>query len=153
VAKPLIFHAVDNGDGDKKSPSQYNYVKGRTKPNLLGMRRSASYKLTPTPEQLASSFLGQALAAAAGLERGELSFRQLEELIGKRRYGDDLFAFFDSLEPYRRFGDFQGLETLPRPRPLHILIEPHILYGHFRAWLRKQGIDPDKCAAENTVRI
>jgi len=57
---------------------------------------------------------------------------------------DNLRAFFDSLKPHRRLGDFQGLETLPRPRPLELHIEPHILFGHFRAWLRKRGIDPDK---------
>jgi hypothetical protein len=84
------------------------------------MRRSRSYELIPTPEQFANRFLGEALAAAAAVEHGELSCEQLEEIIGERRYEDvhdDLFAFFHSLEPYRRFGDFQGLETLPRPRP------------------------------------
>ena len=110
------------------------------------MRRSESYQLIPTPEELVTTFLAEALAAAAGVERGARSFRKLHELIGERRYGDAhdaLFAWFDSLEPYRHWSDFQGLERLPRPKPLQIFIDPGILYGHFRAWLRKQGLDPD----------
>ena len=72
------------------------------------------------------------------------------KIADERRYrdiNDALSSFFASLKPYRRFGDFQGLETVPRPRPLHMHIEPHILYGHFRAWLRKQEIDPDSFSA------
>jgi hypothetical protein len=72
--------------------------------------------------------------------------RALGKLSADRRHcdiHDDLWSFFDSLKPCRRFGDFQGLTTLPRPRPLEPHIEPHIFYGHFRAWLRKRGIDPE----------
>jgi hypothetical protein len=111
------------------------------------MRRSTSYKLIPTPEQLAKRFLAETLAVLAGIEVGDLSIRELGQLCGEMRYcdaEDNLSAFFASLKRYRRLGDFQGLATLPRPRPLQLHIEPHILYGHFRAWLRKQKIDPDQ---------
>lgn len=110
------------------------------------MRRSKSYRLIPTPEQLAASFLAEALAAAAGVEIAQHSIRELGAVASDERYGDAhdrLFTYFESLKPYRKFGDFQNLATPPRPSPLQILIEPHILYGHFRAWLRKQGLDPD----------
>lgn len=110
------------------------------------MRRSTSYKLIPTPEQLARRFLAEVLAVLAGLE-GELSIHELGELCGETRYcdaEDNLAAFFKSLKRYRRAGDFQGLATLPRPRPLQLHIDPYILYGHFRAWLRKHRIDPNE---------
>jgi hypothetical protein len=71
----------------------------------------------------------------------------LGELCGGTRYcdaEDNLSAFFKPLKRYRQLGDFQGLATLPRPRPLQPHIDPYILYGHFRAWLHKQRIDPDK---------
>ena len=86
------------------------------------------------------------LAVLAGLE-GELSIHELGELCGETRYcdaEDNLAAFFKSLKRYRRAGDFQGLATLPRPRPLQLHIDPYILYGHFRAWLRKHRIDPNE---------
>jgi hypothetical protein len=110
------------------------------------MHRSQSYKLIPQSEQLAARFLAEALAAAAGVEVGECPIRELGEFAADERYGDAhdrLFMYFESLKPYREFGDFQNLAALPRPAPLQILIEPHILYGHFRSWLRKEGIDPD----------
>jgi hypothetical protein len=111
------------------------------------MPRPKSYTLIPTPEQFAERFLAEVLAAAAGVEVGERPIAELGEFAADERHcdaHDALWAYFRSLEPYRRFGDFQGLETMPRPRPLQLHIAPHILHGHFRAWLRKQGIDPDK---------
>jgi hypothetical protein len=91
-------------------------------------------------------FLRETLAAAAGIKRGNLSIAKLGEIAAERRHcdiHDDLWSFFDSLKPYRLFGDFQGLAMLPRPRPLQLHIEPDIFHGHFRAWLRKRGIDPN----------
>ncbi len=114
------------------------------------MRRSQSYKLVPTPEELVPRFFSEALAAAANVAPGEYSFSEMTEIVGDMPYGDvrdALFAYFGTLEPFRQRGDFNGLAELPRPRPFQILIEPHIFYGHFRAWLRKQGIDPDTVAA------
>jgi hypothetical protein len=116
--------------------------------NHQAMRRKKRqrYTLVPTPEQLVIRFLGEAIAAAVGVGPNMFSVAELGTLAADKRYGDlhdALFAYFDSLEPYRKWGDFQMLATLPRPRPLQLLIEPSILYGHFRAWLRKQGINPD----------
>jgi hypothetical protein len=59
---------LDNGDGDRLPLSLYHYDKLRTNSTLQGMRRSQTYKLIPTPEQLAARFLGDVLAAAAGVE-------------------------------------------------------------------------------------
>lgn len=104
------------------------------------MRRSQTYTLIPTPEQLVAGFLGDVLAAAAGVEPGIVSFRELGEFAADERYSDAhdrLFGYFESLKPCRRFGDFQGLATIPLPRPLQLHINPSILHGHFRAWLRK----------------
>jgi hypothetical protein len=120
------------------------------------MRRSQSYKLIPTPEDLVTKFLAEACAAAAGVEPGKFSMEELGKLWGERRYGDaedDLFAFFDSLKPYREFSDFQMLAELRRPRPLRLHIDPSILYGHFRAWLRREGIEPDNIGELGTIAI
>lgn len=57
---------------------------------------------------------------------------------------DALRRYFETLEPYREWGDFQMGRTLERPSELDLLIEPYALYGRFRAWLRKQGINPDE---------
>lgn len=103
-------------------------------------------KATPSPKRLATQFLRETLAAAARVKAGTHSITALGEMGADRRHcdiHDDLRAFFDSLEPYRRTGDFQFLATLRRPRPLELQVEPYAFYGHFRAWLRKRGIDPD----------
>jgi hypothetical protein len=36
-----------------------------------------------------------------------------------------------------------GLRQMPRPKSFQLFVEPGILYGFFRLWLRKQKIDPD----------
>jgi len=114
------------------------------------MRQSQTYTLIPTPEQLAARFLGDVLAAAAGVEPGSLPLRDLGEFAADDRQcdaHDRLFGYFDSLKPYREVGDFRMLAALPWTRTLQLHIDPSILYGHFRAWLRKQGIDPDTIGA------
>jgi hypothetical protein len=81
------------------------------------MRRSQSYKLVPTPEELVARFLSEALAAAANVAPGEYSFSEMTEIVGDKRYGDvhdALFAYFDSLEPFRQWEDFNGLAEMPR---------------------------------------
>jgi hypothetical protein len=111
------------------------------------MCRSLSYKLIPTPEQLVNLFLAEMLAASAGGAVGVHSIREWRRLSGETRYHDaedTLVAFFKSLERYYQPGDFQGLATLPRPRPFQLHLDPYIFYGHFRAWLRTQKIDPDQ---------
>lgn len=96
------------------------------------------------------------LAVSAGVEVGDLSICELGKLCGEMRYcdtEDNLAAFFKSLKRYRRFGDFQRLAPLPRPRPLQLHIDPYILYGHFRAWLRKQKIDPDQIREPGALNL
>jgi hypothetical protein len=36
-----------------------------------------------------------------------------------------------------KWGDFQGDGEIALPSPYRILIEPSILYGYYRAWLRQ----------------
>jgi hypothetical protein len=94
-----------------------------------------------------SLFLRETIAAGVGVKRGRLSIASLGELAVEMRYCDiqsNIDSFFESLIPCRRFGDFQTLASLPRPRPLELHVEPHIFYGHFRAWLRKRKLDPDQ---------
>lgn len=100
-----------------------------------------------TPKRLVSLFLRESIAAAAGAKVGRLSIAKLGELTMEMRYcdiQDNINSFFDSLIPYRRFNDFQTLASLPRPRPLQLLVEPHIFYGHLRSWLRRRGFNPDR---------
>lgn len=95
------------------------------------MRRGAKKtKVQLNSEELVNQFLAEVLSVIASYEHyGEA--------------GAALKQYFASLEPYRQWGDFAMERLLPRPTPLEIFLEPYALYGHFRAWLRKQGIDPD----------
>lgn len=52
-------------------------------------------------------------------------------------------GYFAELRQYQQWGDFQFKDTLQRPRPLELYIDPYTLYGYFRLWLRKHGLDPD----------
>jgi hypothetical protein len=100
--------------------------------------------------KLTQLFLCEVLAACAAVNAARQSRKALSTLAAERRYSDardSLRSFFASLKPYRQFGDFQSLAVLPRPRPLELHVEPSILYGHFRAWLRKRGFDPNTIAA------
>jgi hypothetical protein len=91
-------------------------------------------------------FLNEAISAAVGTEPYKFSLIELGNMAGAERYSDlhdRLFTFFESLKPYREWGDFQMVEELPRPRPLPLLIDPSILYGHFHAWLWDQPGEKD----------
>src|SRR5262249_41215779 len=44
-----------------------------------------------------------------------------------------------ALAPFGRWGDFQGDGEIALPEPYRILVEPSILYGYYRAWLRRYG--------------
>jgi hypothetical protein len=113
------------------------------------MPRTRSLKPIPVANDFSSLFLSELLATAAGVEAAGRSIKTLGKLALNERYcdaRDRIHAYFDSLKPFRRFGDFQGLAILPGPKPLHLHVEPHILHGHFRAWLRKQQLDPDRLA-------
>jgi len=92
---------------------------------------------------LETKFLREVLAAGAGISLGDQTTETLSAIGLETRYDEfreRMRAYFKSLEPYRRFGDFQGLVTLDRPSPLPLHVEPHILHGHFQGWLRKCGI-------------
>jgi hypothetical protein len=75
-------------------------------------------------EELRSRFVAEALAAVGERERFD------EAITALRQY---LYA----LAPFSRWGDFNGEERIALPSPYHILIEPSILYGYYRAWLRR----------------
>jgi hypothetical protein len=51
-------------------------------------------------------------------------------------------GYFDALRPYINHRDFVMEHPLARPHPLQLLVESYKFYGWFRAWVRKQGIDP-----------
>lgn len=109
-------------------------------PSSISMAQSRRQKAIS--KSLQTKFLREVLAAGAGVPRGNQSIETLSAIGLETRYDefrDRLRAYFSALEPYRRFGDFQGLDTLSRPRPLQLHIEPSILHGHFRAWLRGRG--------------
>jgi hypothetical protein len=122
---------VDNTDGDKKSLPLYNYDKGRTATHINCMPRPEKWRLIkPIADELVNAFLAEVLTIVQAHERCSL-------------VADALAQYFASLDPYRRSGDFQMNGTLPPPASLKTFVEPHVFYGHFRAWLRKQGINPD----------
>ena len=90
------------------------------------------YALAPDPEELARRFFGELLAAIAGCD-------------GFSAVGDALRKYFLTLPPHVRIDDFMGVEPLPVPEELelHLIVDGWMLRGHFGAWLRKQGIDPN----------
>lgn len=91
---------------------------------------------------LQTLFLRDVLAAGAGTKVGTQSLESLSILgreLSYSEFRDNLRVYFRSLKPYRKFGDFQGLDELPTPSPLQLFVEPSILQGHFRAWLRRRG--------------
>jgi hypothetical protein len=110
------------------------------------MQRSKLKIAIPSPEELVEKFFGEVLAAAAGVEIGDRSVEELGRIASLKRHPDRreaIHLYLNALKPYQQFADFQGCKSLPRPRPLELHIERSILYGYFRSWLRKQGIDPD----------
>ena len=97
---------------------------------FIGSRDSSGYFLSRYVQSSGSfnakfvtMFLRETLAAAARVKAGNHSITALGEMGADRRHcdiHDDLRTFFDSLKPYRRFGDFQFKAKLPRPRPLQL---------------------------------
>ena len=84
-----------------------------------------SVPATGDTKVLQSRFVGEALAA-----------------IGTREMFDEAVAalreWLYALAPFSRWGDFQGDGEIALPEPYRILIEPSILYGYYRAWLRRE---------------
>lgn len=95
------------------------------------MRRGApQYNVKLTSEGLVNWFLAEVLSVIVSCERYSDA-------------ADALKTYFEFLEQFEQRSDFEMQGTLPRPAPLEIFVEPHALYGSFRAWLRRHGVDPD----------
>src|SRR5712692_7913013 len=116
------------------SPLPYNYVKGRSchapTPHAMLRKKRQEYALAPTREELAVRFLGEVVAAVTSA--GEFSEQSAA-----------LWEYIETLQPHRRMDDYRLDAVMPRPWPLPFLVSEVLLYSCFRAWLRKQGIDPD----------
>lgn len=89
------------------------------------------YRLVPLPEDLATQFHTEAIDAITGFENYADAYDALWR------------GHFEALRAYIQPGDFNLVGELPRPRPLRAFVGPHALCGFFRAWLRKQEMDPD----------
>jgi len=79
-----------------------------------------------TAERLGLQFLDEVQAAIAPFEI----------------YGDAHEALWQNLFRSVRPFDFVADRPLARPHPLQLLVESYIFYAWFRAWVRKQGMDP-----------
>jgi len=66
--------------------------------------------------------------------------------IGQEERFDKVYAAFRewlyALAPFSRWGDFQCDGEIELPWPHRILMEPSILYGYYRAWLRRESLPP-----------
>jgi hypothetical protein len=98
--------------------------------------RAKEFTVKLTSEGLVNWFLAEVLSVIVNYERYSDA-------------ADALRIYFEFLAQFEARGDFQMQETLPRPAPLEMFVEPHALYSRFRAWLRKQGIDPDSVTVSN----
>ena len=85
-----------------------------------------SVPATGDTKVLQSRFVGEALAAIGTRETFAEAVAALREW---------LYA----LAPFSRWGDFQGDGEIALPEPYYILVEPSMLYGYYRAWLRRYG--------------
>ena len=95
------------------------------------MKHTSKPTLVPLPEELATQFLDEVVNVIAPFE-----------IYGSAH--DALWdGYFADLREYAAWGDFNGEEQLPRPKPLPLLVDAHVLFGFFRAWVRKRGIDPN----------
>ena len=74
---------------------------------------------------LRARFIAEAIAAVGDRERFDEAIAALREWLY-------------TLAPFNRWGDFQGDGEIALPEPYRILIEPSILYGYYRAWLRRE---------------
>jgi hypothetical protein len=81
---------------------------------------------TGDTEALRARFVAEAIAAIDPKD----TYRAVYEAFRKWLY---------ALTPFSRWGDFQGDGEIALSEPYRILIEPSILYGYYRAWLRRYG--------------
>ena len=93
---------------------------------------SRSVPATGDTEALRSRFTAEAMAAIGEEERYDKAQEALR-------------AWLYALAPFSRWGDFQGDDEIALPEPYRILIEPSILYGYYRAWLRRgEALSPEQ---------
>jgi hypothetical protein len=84
--------------------------------------------MTSPADQLLSRFLQDVMDAL----QGTASDYQADEA---------LHAFLETLNPYAHDTDFQWRGDLSLPTPYRTLIASSILYGYYRAWLRRHGVE------------
>jgi hypothetical protein len=84
-----------------------------------------SVPATGDTEALRSCFIAEAIAAIGQEERFDKAYAALRE-------------YLYALAPWSRSGDFQFEGEIELPESYRILIEPSILYGYYRAWLRRE---------------
>jgi hypothetical protein len=89
------------------------------------------YRLLPLPEDLATQFLNETLAAIEGQPTMTEAYQSL------------WYGYFENLRLYLEPADFVRLGQLPRPNPLDLLVDQSALYRFFRGWLRQRGMEPD----------
>ena len=85
-----------------------------------------SVPATGDSEALRARFVAEAIAAIGQEEKFDKAHAALRE-------------YLYALAPWSRSGDFQFEGESELPEPYRILIEPSILYGYYRAWLRRYG--------------
>jgi hypothetical protein len=90
--------------------------------------------------QLALRFIDEALAAIVSCEIYSDAYRSLREHL------------FMPLQPFGATDptdDFDQAHSLLRPGNLQLLVGPYTFYSWFKAWVRKQGIDPRSLTIPN----
>jgi hypothetical protein len=87
---------------------------------------SHSVPATGDTEALRARFVAEAIAAVGQEERFDKGYAAFRKW---------LYA----LAPFSQRGDFEGDGEIALPDPYRILVEPSILYGYYRAWLRRYG--------------
>ena len=81
---------------------------------------------TGDTETLRARFIAEAITAIGQEER----FDKVQAALREWLY---------ALTPFSEWGDFQCDGEIALPEPYRILMEPSILYGYYRAWLRRYG--------------
>ena len=76
-------------------------------------------------EALRTRFMAEAIASIGQEERFDKAHAALRE-------------YLYALAPWSQAGDFQFEGEIELPDPYRILMEPSILYGYYRAWLRRE---------------
>jgi hypothetical protein len=85
-----------------------------------------------------------------------LFLREIGSIIASRNtYTEVQDALADYLAEVRLYGkrtDFKTMTRFPDKNILSLLMQPQTLEDSFRAWLRKQGINPDQLLSGDQLR-